>query len=591
MHPLDVKVFAYLVTEAHPHCSTVFSKMENLPDFVQKSAEDHIAAQANFISRVIDASPDMIHIVNIQTGTTVYINRMILSELGYSTEEIRISQLEKKFIELYHPDDIEEVVRFKDRILSATDDEVAEFDARLKAKNGSWQWIRTRAKVFARDHEGHPEKYIGFSQNVTANKMLEEEKKRNAVLGELNRAKTDFFNNVSHEFRTPLTLILGPLKELGANADKNTDPQFSHLIEVMQRNALRLQKLINAQLDFSRLEAGRFEAVFQPTDLARFTEDLCSNFRSLIEGAGLKFLVKCHDPEEPIYVSRDIWEMIVSNLLSNAYKYTVKGKIEVVLRVNKKHIQLHVNDTGRGISKENQLRIFERFTRIQAPQPRKYEGTGIGLALVKELVGLHGGSIKVHSEEGKGSSFIVLIPKGKSHLPAKQVFELNDAPHTSPDSALVEESRSLQLKERKLKASHAGHGQVPDGAAKPIVLVVDDNADMQQYFVRLIGGSFKVATAGDGSKALELIKAQRPDLIVCDIMMPQMDGIAFLKELKENSDTATIPVVIVSALGGEESIITALQGGADDYLVKPFSGKDLKARIDILLKRNARTGV
>jgi CheY-like chemotaxis protein len=407
------------------------------------------------------------------------------------------------------------------------------------------------------------------------------------VLAELNRAKTDFFNNVSHEFKTPLTLILGPLKELSAGVDKQADPKLIHLIEVMQRNALRLQKLVNAQLDFSRIEAGRFEAVFQPTNLAKFTEDLASNFRSLIEGAGLKFTVKCHEPEEPIYVSRDLWETIVSNLLSNAYKYTLKGKIEVVLRVNKKHVQLHVNDTGLGISKESQARIFERFTRIQVPASRQYEGTGIGLALVKELVSLHGGNIKVHSEEGKGSSFIVIIPKGKSHLPPKQVFELNDAPARAGTSALVEESRLIrESKEKKSKGNASAPVQSTNGAPRPLVLVVDDNADMQHYVAGLIGDTFAVATADNGVKALELIARQKPDLIISDIMMPQMDGLAFLKNLKENPDTASIPVVMLTALSNEESTINALQYGADDYLVKPFTGRDLKARVAVIMRRN-----
>jgi|GEM_PF-4077462 len=546
----------------------------------KKGTEDHILAQANFISRVMETSPDVIHIVNITTGTTVYINKMLLSELGYSSEEIRTRQLEKTSDALYHPEDVPAVELFRTQIASASDEETIHMEARLKAHNGTWQWFRTRAKVFQRDEKNIPLKYIGFSQNITENKFLEEERNQNAILSELDRAKTEFFSNVSHEFRTPLALILGPLEDMLHNGEQNLSPLQIQKLQMIQRNGLRLQKLINTQLDFSRIEAGRMEAVFQPTQLARYTEDIASNFRSLIEAAGLTYVVKCRDPKEPIYVSRDMWEIIVLNLVSNAFKFTFEGRIEVILKVNKKHVQLHVHDTGIGISNDNLSRIFERFTRIEAVRSRAYEGTGIGLALVKELVAIHGGTIKVRSTPGKGTKFIVIIPKGKSHLPARQIYEFrNSSGDVSYAETFLQQAASWSAADARQKTSG-----ILDIATKHALLIVDDNSDMRNYLETLLSENNQIILAENGMTAMELIQnGLSPDLIIADIMMPEMDGIEFLGRLKRDPKTARIPVMMISARSAEDSKISALRNGADDYIVKPFSAQAVKERIEVLI--------
>src|SRR5215510_10753933 len=252
-------------------------------------------------------------------------------------------------------------------------------------------------------------------------RAYEEERCRAEALAELDRAKTVFFSNVSHEFRTPLTLMLGPLEQALSAGDGALHPQQRTELEVVHRNGLRLLKLVNTLLDFARIEAGRIEASYEPTDLAACTADLASVFRSAIERAGLRLVVDCPPLPEAVYVDRDMWEKIVLNLLSNAFKFTFAGEIAIRLSWGETHITLTVRDTGTGIPAHELPQIFERFHRIREARARTYEGAGIGLALVQELVRLHGGAITVASEVGVGTTFTVTIPTGSAHLPAERV--------------------------------------------------------------------------------------------------------------------------------------------------------------------------
>src|SRR5581483_8459802 len=275
---------------------------------------------------------------------------------------------------------------------------------------------------------------------LSSARAYEQERKRAEALAELDRAKTTFFSNVSHEFRTPLTLMLGPLEE--ALSDSERMPQEDRqLIEVAHRNSLRLLKLVNSLLDFSRLEAGRIRAIYQPTDLALLTADLASVFRSAIERAGMKLVINCPPLSEPVYVDRDMWEKIVLNLISNAFKFTFEGEIDVSLKPAGDHVELTVRDTGTGIPVNEIPHLFERFHRVEGARGRTYEGTGIGLALVQELARLHGGSISVESLYGKGSTFMVSVPFGHAHLPADRVSSVpNLTSTTSGPNPYVEEA-------------------------------------------------------------------------------------------------------------------------------------------------------
>jgi len=416
----------------------------------------------------------------------------------------------------------------------------------------------------------------------------EQERKRAEALAELDRAKTVFFSNVSHEFRTPLTLMLSPLEDLLASGG-TLRPEQRERLEVAHHNSLRLLKLVNTLLDFSRLEAGRIEASYEPTDLASLTSDLASVFRSAIERAGLRLTINCPTLEEPIYVDREMWEKIVFNLLSNAFKFTFEGEIEVSLRRVDGFAELAVRDTGTGVSSQELPHLFERFYRVKGATGRTFEGTGIGLSLVQELAKLHGGTVRVHSELNHGSTFTVSLPLGKDHLPADRICGprtlvstglsgetyVQEALGWLPDAqSIPDEAQAVDL----LSPSMSLHRKRTSDRL-PRILLADDNADMRAYMQRLLSEEYEVETVADGESALEIARERLPDLIVSDIMMPGVDGFGLLRELRSDDALKRIPVILLSARAGEESRIQGLETGADDYLVKPFSPRELLARV------------
>ncbi|THU32521.1 response regulator [Niastella caeni] len=421
--------------------------------------------------------------------------------------------------------------------------------------------------------------HIGQRISLEINKMLAlgEERKRVEALEQIDKAKTVFFSNISHEFRTPLTLILNPLEELLNQQTSTLSPEERQNIETSHRNAVRLLKLVNTLLDFSRIESGRQQASYAPTDIVQFTKNLASNFRSVIEKAGLQLIIKASASIKPVYLDRSMWEKIVFNLLSNAFKYTLTGSITVELGAEDKFAVLQVKDTGVGIPKEELPHMFERFHRVQNVTGRTFEGTGIGLSLIKELVLLHAGEIGVESELNKGSVFTVRIPFGKEHLPQKQITTGSEERLTS--SMYVEEAGTLLVTNKVTEAV-----KTPEKGDLPLVLVVDDNADMREHIQLVLLKHFNVITATNGLDALQKVNEQMPALVVSDIMMPVMDGIGLLKAMKLNKATAHIPVMLLTARAGEESRIEGWETGADDYLTKPFSSKELISRISSQIK-------
>jgi signal transduction histidine kinase/DNA-binding response OmpR family regulator len=427
-----------------------------------------------------------------------------------------------------------------------------------------------------------------FGAALANARSYEQERKRAEALAEIDRAKTAFFSNVSHEFRTPLTLILGPVEDLLIETSRSAADR--ERIELVHRNSLRLLKLVNTLLDFSRIEAGRVNAVFQPTDLAALTADLASAFRSAIERAGMELVVQCPALAEPAYVDRDMWEKIVLNLLSNAFKYTLEGRITVSLGRDGGSIVLAVSDTGVGIPEEELPHVFERFHRVDGIEGRTHEGTGIGLALVQELARLHGGSVGAVSRPGAGSTFTVTIPSGSTHLPADRI---DAAKRTVPTAVgatpFVEEALRWLPDVRREPApasdiietvvtepSRASRGDKP----RAHVLLADDNADMREYVHRLLSTNYDVEAVADGRAALAAARRRRPDLILADVMMPSLDGFGLVHQLRQDTDLSGVPVVLLSARAGEEARVEGWGAGADDYLVKPFSARELLARVE-----------
>jgi signal transduction histidine kinase len=449
-------------------------------------------------------------------------------------------------------------------------------------------------------------------------RVLELERGRAEALAEIDRAKTLFFSNISHEFRTPLTLLLGPIEDL--LSDPGSLEGNKYRLGVAYRNALRMQKLVNTLLEFSRIEAGRLEGQFRRVDIGTLTLDLASTFRSTIEKAGMKLLVNVEPIKGEVFVDIDLWERIILNLISNAFKYSHDGSISVDVREVDDRVMVSVTDTGVGIAEDQLDKIFDRFHRVENSSGRSLEGTGIGLAVVRELVKLHQGTIDVTSRVGVGSTFTVAIPMGDQHLPPDRVVRtpasagrtrqsdafVMEAMKWVPDEAAADDAgvdvaaggggvdvaaggggADVALGGVDAALGGAGVDVAPGGLdghrfahANYRVLLADDNADMREYVQRLLAPQFRVITARDGEEALEKILEYRPDLVLSDVMMPRMDGFSLLKAIRATPEIQATPVILLSARAGEEAKIEGLEAGADDYLVKPFGGRELIARVE-----------
>ncbi|EGF93483.1 sensory box protein [Asticcacaulis biprosthecium C19] len=473
---------------------------------------------------------------------------------------------------------------------------IADLRGRLDLPSGAWPVSPDRAVMLPIATGGenagvlitglnpyrlYDEDYKGFMTLVTGQiaagianaQAYEDERSRAEALAELDRAKTAFFSNVSHEFRTPLTLLLAPLEEV--LADPATTPRDRERLDVANRNALRLLKLVNVLLDFSRIEAGRTQAAFQPVNLACYTAELASNFRSAMDRAGLAYKLDIQPLSQPVYADVEMWEKVVLNLISNAFKYTLEGEVEISLSEADGHAVLAVRDTGPGIPEHERAHVFTRFHRVEGVTGRSIEGSGIGLALVRELVRLHGGEVWLKSETGRGSTFFVRLPLGTAHLPADQVRDDLATPGSRRAEAYVEEAL------RWLPRAADDVLAVLDAPAipRPRVVLADDNADMRDYIHRLLNDDFDVVAVTDGEQAWQAIRDQLPELVLTDVMMPKLDGFGLLERLRGDDATRRLPVIMLSARAGEEARVEALDAGVDDYLVKPFNARELLAKV------------
>jgi PAS domain S-box-containing protein len=378
--------------------------------------------------------------------------------------------------------------------------------------------------------------------------------------------------------------MLSPLEETLAAA---TLPRGEReQLRVVHRNGLRLLKLVNTLLDFSRIEAGRADASYEPIDLGTATAYVASAFRSAVERAQLALDVDCPPLTEPVWVDREMWEKIVLNLLSNALKFTFTGGIMVRLRDGADAVTLEVTDTGVGIAAAEQPLVFERFHRVRDVRARSHEGSGIGLSLVQELARLHGGSVALQSAPGEGSTFTVTLPRGTAHLPADRLRAARGLVSTGVSAAAYAQESLRWVAD---DVTDAAAGPAP-AAAGGRVLVADDNADMRDYLRGLLERHWTVEVVADGEAALAAARARPPDRVLSDVMMPRRDGFELVTALRRDERTAAVPIILLSARAGEESRVDGVEAGADDYLVKPFSARELIARVNthLMLARTRR---
>ncbi len=410
-----------------------------------------------------------------------------------------------------------------------------------------------------------------------ANRQLRE---ANGKLSQLDAAKTAFFSNISHEFRTPLTLMLGPLEDMLADTAQPVSQAHRMRLQMAHDNAHRLLRLVTALLDFSRLEAGRVRGSFAPVDFSAVTRELAGMFQTAFDRAGLKLILECPSLTEPVWIDVDMWEKVVPNLLSNAFKFTLEGAVTVRLAETPRSVVLEVIDTGTGIPEGDLPRVFERFHRVTGAVGRTHEGAGIGLALVRELVEIHGGTIEVRSKQGEGSTFRIEIPKGREHLPADSLQQEPGQDGLRGRRPLPQDSVRWMGARIETRDTPAADDRTEESAVKPLVLVVDDNADLREYMRDLLKPEYRVITADDGRAALDIVNARgAPDIILSDVMMPRMTGIQLVEALRADPATARVPIILLSARAGEESTVQGLDAGSDDYLTKPFTAQELLGRV------------
>ncbi|WP_153040570.1 chemotaxis protein CheB [Actinoplanes sp. TFC3] len=410
-------------------------------------------------------------------------------------------------------------------------------------------------------------------------------RRRAEALAEANRAKTELFSNVSHEFRTPLTLISGPLERALTQRAQLPDTVVRDL-DVAQRSAQRLQLLVGSLLDMAQMEAKRLVPRFEEVDLAELTRSIVALFASAAEAAGVALAVDCPPLAATVAVDPEMWAKVVVNLMSNALKFTREGEIRVVLRARPQHAELVVSDTGVGIDEADQPYVFDRFFRGGRTAPRSGEGSGIGLALARELVQLHHGRIRVRSGPGEGATFTVWIPTfvraSKSQaLPREapaDVAALAEGAlawaHTPAESRSVVGASQLEGLET-IRAATTGSR----------VLVVDDNVDMRTYIQQLFAATgWRVDTAADGDDAFTRLREQHVDIVVADVMMPKTNGLELVRRVRTDTELRRTPIVLVTARADESAAIDGLLAGANDYITKPFSARELVARVGVQIE-------
>nr|WP_058542120.1 ATP-binding protein [Pseudomonas fluorescens] len=404
-----------------------------------------------------------------------------------------------------------------------------------------------------------------------------------------NQAKSDFVATVSHELRTPLTLILAPLEQLSAATIPPADWHVQ--VDRAQRNALRLMNRVNDILDFSKAEAGKFELCPTPIDLNKLVGVLAEDAAMVAEGKGCTLTCSIDPALGTVFLDPRHFEKILLNLVSNAIKFTPAGGTVhlAVTALDGERFELAVHDSGIGIAPDKLPLLFQRFSQIDNSATRHYSGTGIGLALVKDLVELMGGEVGVNSEPGQGSCFFVRLPLGteQSTVPteASNMHEL-----TSPSTTSTTEQRHLRFDDGRLGIRNdrapmeEADEQHPEHALRSKVLVVDDSPEMLGYLSELLHDDYSVATAVDGEQAWAVLQRRPIDVVVSDVMMPKLDGFGLTARIKASAGFAHLPVILVTARGGSEACVSGLESGADDYIAKPFSPLELKARVRAALR-------
>lgn len=435
-------------------------------------------------------------------------------------------------------------------------------------------------------------RHLHHLSHVGELKLRDELRKEREKLNALNQQQFRFFTNISHEFRTPLTLIISPIENL---LKRKTDPETQQALTVMKRNSNHLLKLINQLLDLSKIEANSLSIHAHPVRIVQFTRYLASSFESAARQKNISFSLLCNENEDLIlYIDPDKYEKVMNNILSNALKFTPEGgKIMISCNLHKprfsnndpasnpgdlQYFEVKIRDTGIGIPADKLDKIFNHFYQVDNSSTRKYEGTGIGLALSKELVELHHGKIHVNSIVAKGSEFIISLPLGKNHLSKEEIVS-EQIEEYRPEKSTI----NLLPPQPLSGASVNGYQSAKQNAET--ILIIEDNEDMRGLLRMHLKREYAVIEAGDGEEGLKIAEKRQPALVISDIMMPKMDGLTFCRQLKSTEQISHIPVILLTARSLREHKMEGLETGADDYLNKPFDREELLIRIANLIEQ------
>ena len=431
-------------------------------------------------------------------------------------------------------------------------------------------------------------RFSEFALRYQLDKSKHELEESNRKLVVLDRVKSRFFANISHELRTPLTLLLAPLETLAQKFGQSVDDSSREMLQTMQANGMRLLKLINDLLELIRLESGRLEVKAEPLAVSEFLNGLASAVRQVATNKRITVETHVDASLDAILADRDKLEKIALNLLFNALKFTPEGG-QIWLRAEKQGGQfvLVVEDTGIGIAKKSLPFVFDRFWQEDGSSKRKFQGVGIGLALVKELTNMQGGEVTVDSDEGNGATFTVSLPLQNAEPPPLNADKIKFADGDRP--VAQEEWLQNLYRRAELFPALAGGQSSPSTttfarkSTRPLVLVADDEPDMRKFLKSQLVDNYEVIEAVDGLEAEEKAQTFLPDIILLDLMMPHKDGLQVCQELRDYASTAAIPIILLTARADEEAKFDALQKGANDFLAKPFSSIELQARIKNLI--------
>jgi PAS domain S-box-containing protein len=511
-----------------------------------------------FLDSILENVPTMLFVKNGEDLKVEVWNKLAEEISGVRREDI----LGKTGFETFPAEEMEDFHQRDWAVLRGK--KLIAAEEQLTSPQGVTRWVYTK-KIPLLDASGQARYLLGISEDITERKRYEQALRDAKEAAEsANRAKSEFFANVSHELRTPLTLILGTLDSLLLGEAGELSSAAKERLDRIRRNGARLASLVNDLLDFSRLEAGKVEVRWEPVDASQLVSDIVTDAQATAAGRGLTLDVSTAGVGY-FPLDRGMFEKITYNLLGNALKFTpAGGRVDVSLGLaSGGELELCVKDTGVGVPAEELPRLFERFHQVDSSASRRYEGTGIGLALVKELSELMGGRVTVESEVGKGSRFTVRIPFRADQRDASR-DRARPAERHNPFASLA----PTPAEEDRLPLT-----------GKPRLLLAEDNADMRAYVTELLSPDYDVVAVGDGKKALESARAYLPDAIVTDVMMPEMNGFELVAELKKDPALKQVPVLLLTARAGHEAIASGLEGGADDYLSKPFSPAELRARL------------